>query len=408
MAKTTKTLNPLHFEDLEPHRFEDMVRQLVYDLREWKSIEATGRLGSDEGIDIRAIEASSQLSPFTESDGLEEGEEEIKDAATQDLLWIIQCKRERAIGPKKIRNIIQDNITRQESVPYGYILVASCDFSKTSRDTFRQEAHNYGVEEFYLWGKAELEDMLFLPKNDHLLFAYFGISLQIRRRSIRTQLRSRIALKRKLVKELGGLREEHFTPVLIRDPRNTDYPNIHSKELFIKEPQWRYWWFVAHQPPDHLAFITRKHFAWIDFEKKKWDAILNYDVGVQNQPNLFDLPENWWDPDDQHWKYHRFWLQQVPEVNQAWYNEVRYINYDRILALDELGDSFNEGPHLLVEYGQNGDPFEPKIIYILETGYSYSRRIVRADKGIRVKFFPKVIPEPKEEIHGEASTDEGA
>ncbi len=40
---TTRTLNPLHFEDLEPHRFEDMVRQLAYDFRPWRSIEATGR-----------------------------------------------------------------------------------------------------------------------------------------------------------------------------------------------------------------------------------------------------------------------------------------------------------------------------------------------------------------------------
>ena len=42
MSKTTKTLNPLHFEDLEPHRFEDLVRQLAYDFRNWRSLEPTG------------------------------------------------------------------------------------------------------------------------------------------------------------------------------------------------------------------------------------------------------------------------------------------------------------------------------------------------------------------------------
>ena len=31
--------------------------------------------------------------------------------------------------------------------------------------------------EFYLWGAGELEDMLYQPKNDHILFAFFGISL---------------------------------------------------------------------------------------------------------------------------------------------------------------------------------------------------------------------------------------
>ena len=52
---TTRTIGPLHFEDLEPHRFEDLVRQLAYDFRDWHSVEAIGRAGSDKGMDIRAV-----------------------------------------------------------------------------------------------------------------------------------------------------------------------------------------------------------------------------------------------------------------------------------------------------------------------------------------------------------------
>ena len=52
----TKTLNPLHFEDLEPHRFEDLVRQIIYDFKEWSLLEPTGRLGSDDGYDARGFE----------------------------------------------------------------------------------------------------------------------------------------------------------------------------------------------------------------------------------------------------------------------------------------------------------------------------------------------------------------
>lgn len=33
MTTPTKTIGPLHFEDLEPKRFEDLVRQLAYDFR---------------------------------------------------------------------------------------------------------------------------------------------------------------------------------------------------------------------------------------------------------------------------------------------------------------------------------------------------------------------------------------
>jgi hypothetical protein len=52
----TRTLNPLPFHDLEPRRFEDLIRQLAYDFRPWLRLEATGRAGSDEGFDVRGIE----------------------------------------------------------------------------------------------------------------------------------------------------------------------------------------------------------------------------------------------------------------------------------------------------------------------------------------------------------------
>ncbi|MFC6662821.1 hypothetical protein [Deinococcus multiflagellatus] len=78
-------------------------------------------------------------------------------------------------------------------VPYGFILAAACDFSKKAYDAFRLALIGTGVQEFQIWGKAELEDMLFQPKNDHLLFAYFGISLQVKKRTRQTKLRSLLA-----------------------------------------------------------------------------------------------------------------------------------------------------------------------------------------------------------------------
>ncbi|NJO33142.1 MAG: hypothetical protein HC869_08355 [Rhodospirillales bacterium] len=57
MAKPTRTIGPLHLEDLEPHRFEDLIRQLCYDFKNWLRLEPTGRAGSDDGFDARGIEA---------------------------------------------------------------------------------------------------------------------------------------------------------------------------------------------------------------------------------------------------------------------------------------------------------------------------------------------------------------
>jgi hypothetical protein len=63
-----RTYAPIHFNALDPHRFEDLVRELIYDFKEWQAIEATGRAGSDDGFDIRAFEKVSHAAPFTDDD----------------------------------------------------------------------------------------------------------------------------------------------------------------------------------------------------------------------------------------------------------------------------------------------------------------------------------------------------
>jgi len=60
--KVTRTHGPIHFEDLDPHRFEDLIRELIYDYKDWQSIEATGRSGSDAGFDVRAYEKTEIIS----------------------------------------------------------------------------------------------------------------------------------------------------------------------------------------------------------------------------------------------------------------------------------------------------------------------------------------------------------
>jgi len=93
--KVTRTLGPIHFEDLDPHRFEDLIRQLAYDFRQWQSIESTGRGGADDGFDVRAYEVLPAAEPTTD----DEGEQEVAPHPMEGNLWMIQCKRERELGP---------------------------------------------------------------------------------------------------------------------------------------------------------------------------------------------------------------------------------------------------------------------------------------------------------------------
>lgn len=393
-AKATRTLHALHFEDLEPHRFEDLIRQLIYDFREWRSLEAIGRSGSDEGIDIRGIESLQQPDYIEEPEFDYEGET-VRDIPPQEREWIVQCKRERRLGPAKVRSIVSAYLSKVEEVPYGYVLAAACDFSKAARDAFREVVAQYGVEEFHIWGKGEIEDQLFLPKNDHLLFAYFGISLQVRRRSTKTLVRSRLAVKRKLVKELGEIGIASHKVVLIRDPSDEGYPFISLVEDFIETPRWRYWRFHGHQPSDHVAFVFREHYAYVSWDAREYDILEDYDVAVPAHPDLFGLEGTWWDPADSGEIYRAYWERNVPKENKAWAIELRMIHYDRILALDEIGDCYNEGPHLLVDYRADGDPFEPRMAYFLKSGQGYATKSMVPDDGTRVEFFPGQIPDER-------------
>lgn len=398
MAKASRTLNPLHFEDLEPHRFEDLVRQLVYDFRDWASLEAIGRTGADEGIDIRAIELALGTDIQPEDEFALDGED--ADLLRSDAIqrgWLIQCKRERALGPKRVRSIVSDNLSAQAVNPYGYILAAACDFSMAARNAFRDEARAQGIQEFYIWGKAEIEDQLILPKNDYLLFAYFGISLQIQRRTIRSLVRSRLALKRKLIKTLGEPNHPSFLAVLVRDPDDQQYPFIRDKASFLQRPHWRYWWFHSHQPPDHLAFISRRYHAYVNWDTQEWDAMQQYDTAVPAGPGIHGLDMRWWDTEGRGKILDAYWNHSVTEEHRAWALELRTIHYDRIIAIDELGDTYHDGPHLLVHFIGQYDPFEPGTWPILESSRPYFNTTVHPDKEKRVRIFPDPVPDQREE-----------
>ena len=238
----TRTYGQIHFEDLDPKRFEDLIRQLIYDLKDWQSIEATGRGGADDGFDIRAYEKN-----FAERDSAEDAEDIAETHPMNGDLWMIQCKREQDLGPIRVRKIINENLTPDQPLPYGYILAVAANVSKKTHDAFREELQKIGVMEFYLWGKAALEDMLFLPKNDRILFTFFGLSLVTKRRSRATEIRAVVTMKNKLLSILGNSPNMH-QPILIRDIKDDNYPYKESYHDFDNFPRWKTFTAVEQHP----------------------------------------------------------------------------------------------------------------------------------------------------------------
>jgi hypothetical protein len=336
--KVTKTYGPIHFEDLDPHRFEDLVRELIYDFRDWQSIEATGRTGSDEGFDIRAYEKVIRVA---ESDS---GDEEEHPQLMEGNSWMIQGKREKEIGPKRIKEILSD--VDLNNPPYGYILAASANFSKASYDVFRSELRDKEVMEFYLWGKAELEDMLHLPKNDRILFTFFGISLVSRRRSRATEVRSIVSIKNKVMGALGEGHSLH-QQVLVRDLKDDKYPFKEQYPDFEKFPRWREFKAESYHPLG-VWFNARQYFAYVDIEQKEWDYANQLDLLVPSKEldeerrdriKAQDLAEDFWD--------------FLPKANQAKCIINSIIKFEDIVLVDVKGDIFYDFPHIYVDLIQN-------------------------------------------------------
>ncbi len=351
-AMVTRTINRLPFQDLEAKRFEDLVRQLTYDFRPWRRLEATGRSGGDQGFDARALEIvdlaglSVQISP----DDPDDAEETAPSQA--DRLWLIQCKREREIGPSQAASYLsQIEPTCKEGL-HGLIFAAACDFSKKTRDTIYGWCRKQGIAEVYVWGRGELEDMLFQPKNDSLLFAYFGISLSIRRRALATDLRAEIAIKKKIRRTILT----SSAGILVRDPTATEYPEAPPNQRPTR-------WLVVRA--EQLTFLglmvsTAWHYAYVDLESGEWDAADQ--VIAMEHDNPWTVQDKKKTAKDE--AARRIW-DSLPDGQRGWLKVSRFIPFRNIIAIDESGDDVFDGVHLYAVFQSTDGPFEglwPRVV----------------------------------------------
>lgn len=373
-ALVTRTYNPIPFQDLEPKRFEDLIRQLVYDFRPWRRLEATGRAGSDDGFDARGAEIVE--SPTTPSEPIDEAESSAApNTGIPDRLWLVQCKRERTIGPAKLKDYLAAIVLSSHEALYGVIFAAACDFSKASRDAFFKWCREHGISEGHIWGRGELEDMLYQPKNDNLLFAYFGISLTIRRRSQATQLRAEIAMKQKLKRTILASSIE----ILVRDPGDTEYPNVAPGQRPTK------WWVYRPEELTHygLMLSVAWYYAYIDRATGTWDAADNVAAMQPRSPWQVTGAER----DELDRVGAQAW-HALPETDRAWLKRSGFIPIRNIVAVDEVGDDVFDGTHIYAPFAANRGPFENGFWERLETTSTWDNTSWEPDPAKRIVKFP--------------------
>ncbi|MHB1134326.1 MAG: hypothetical protein ACYC4L_18300 [Chloroflexota bacterium] len=322
-------------------------------------------MGKDQGIDIRGVEMVLEQTP-SELDALEDESTDSDTPAPQSSVfeerdWRIQCKRYKEIGPKLMREIVTETVPDGTQVPYGLIIAAACDVSADTMAAFREEATRLGVTEAHLWTKAHLEDLLFLPDNDHLLFAYFGISLQVRRRSQLREIRDRITLKRRIMKALNvsSVAEQFLADAVVRDADDTDFPRTDRVPGFqgMQCPPWHDI-AVEQFHPEGLVVQRYGYDGWVK-EDGTWDITdhrLGPPCGSMHQLYL-DWDDKYAERDRLRWDVQSTFYESVPENERVYVRELWLLPYTSIFEIDPLGEAVADVPHLYCRFVGDVGPY---------------------------------------------------
>lgn len=323
----TRTFAKLHFEDIDPSRFEDLCLSILYRKRRWEKIENLGRKGKDDAIDIAAEEL------------LENGKRN---------KWHFQCKRYNNITTAHVRSILTDYCEKNTDKPDYYFLLTECDVTKSVRDTFEYEAEKAGFNVVGIWAASELEAILYSERQD-LLFAFFGINLSEERNNMIGSIRRNIALKKRMHKDFTRprLKEENCknnieepwrgfinNKVLIRSIYDKSYP----KNTLIDDPGTGYYkaeiynWYhnglMVHTHP----FIVKANVRYL-----KVDA-----DDESSDPNDYDM---------------------IEEHLQV----IGCIPFENIIEYDIDGDEYYQYPHLFCDFVDGFDPYE-ELLYLSDDG----------------------------------------
>lgn len=178
MPNPSVTTNRLHFEDLDPRRFEEMGYQLLYRLYKWERLDHTGVCGNDGGIDLYGIT----------KDGVH---------------CYCQVKRYQKLSHHDIREIYSAIINNNKAgfEPNSkFILICACDLSKQVLDIAYEEGAKSGFKSVELFSRTKLESLLY---NGHrtLLRTFFGTETD-KRESNAAKIRKQIRAKNQVLKKL--------------------------------------------------------------------------------------------------------------------------------------------------------------------------------------------------------------
>jgi Restriction endonuclease len=325
--KPTKTINRIHFTDLEATRFEDLCLAIIFPLHPWIDIRHYGRTGSDGGVDISATER------------LEDG---------SDRSWFVQCRRYARASKSTLVGAVDDALSNAEDPPAVLLVVLACDVRRTAHEAYEKYASRKGVATPLLWTASIIEAKLYAERKD-LLFTYFGISQARESRVLEKSVTRNISIKRRLFREL------------MKEPGKIDW------EKARKEPpeKFHHSELIVHSVDDDtypdVDINPGRVSGW--FKIEIWDFYYNGLFVVGNIVHGKTLP-------DGHWTVVpvRHQLAEAQDNDLKLFELLR-IPFRNIVEIDTIGDEFYPQPHIYCRYADKGLPYEGFLYVRADTDY---------------------------------------
>ena len=310
----TKTIGQLHFEDLDPIRFEELAMAMIYRMKRWIALDHFGKQGSDRGVDIRAIEE------------LENGKKKI---------YYFQCKRYKKITKSIIHGIIDNYLEQNVIIPDIYVLVVGCSLSRDLTEDFEEYSKSKGFSTVSVWTSSVLECKLMSEYQD-LLFAFFGINLTEKRNYTIQSIRRNVALKKRMHEDF--LKHERLTSEEIRARmQDPSLRFIHSEVLIRSINDIAY--------PKN----TLNDFDYTGFFKAEVYNFYHNGLIVYAMPYVTDIYIK---------EYEDCLEKEQYEVKKVRAQVFGFIPFENIIEYDINGDEFYIYPHLFCDFVNPSNPFE--------------------------------------------------
>ncbi|WP_289288749.1 restriction endonuclease [uncultured Muribaculum sp.] len=313
MPNPSVTTNRLHFEDLEPRRFEELGYQLLHRLYKWERLDHTGVCGNDGGIDMYGIT----------KDGVH---------------CYCQVKRYQKLSQSDIKTIYSAIVNNNKDgiEPNSkFILICACDLSKQVLDVAYDEGSKHGFKSVEIISRTKLESLLY---NGHrtLLRTFFGIGSKKQESNaakIRRQARAKKYVINKLMrKDLGKIPYETIAA-------NPDIKFLTDKLMLLSAQ--------SSLAADRYGEDTTHGFAFpIDFKDEGLELSLPLLRKV-----IFNSKSDTW----------RFNTEKFPIIGEDEYvlecQEIVILPYYNIVEIEEDGDQYYNYPILHCQTDELMDAF---------------------------------------------------